>query len=118
MWSNVKRKLRRLYSGLTVVIKFNVIPLYLNVVLSLPEDGRSRPKHVAKYNLIVIIVSCLMYVVYWRCIMYSTDLMLLAGLCSINGVSMSGGETTPVLRVCRRVAYRTVANGSRSTHLM
>ena len=33
--------------------------LYLNVVFSLPEDGRSRPKHVAKYNLIVIIASCL-----------------------------------------------------------
>jgi len=26
--------------------------------------GQSRPKHVAKYHLIVIIVSCLMYVVY------------------------------------------------------
>ena len=24
-----------------------------------PEDGRARPKHVAKYNLIVIIASCL-----------------------------------------------------------
>ena len=24
-----------------------------------PEDGRLRPKHVAKYNLIVIIASCL-----------------------------------------------------------
>jgi len=33
--------------------------LYLNIVLSWPEDGRSRPKHVAKYNLIVIIASCL-----------------------------------------------------------
>ena len=33
--------------------------LYLNVVLSWPEDGRSRPKHVAKskYNLIVIAAS-------------------------------------------------------------
>ena len=28
-------------------------------VLSWPEDGRSRPKHVAKYYLIVIIASCL-----------------------------------------------------------
>jgi len=28
-------------------------------VLSWPEDGRSRPKHVVKYNLIVIIASCL-----------------------------------------------------------
>jgi len=36
----------------------------LIVVLSWPEDGRSRPKHVAKYNLTVIIASCLMYVVY------------------------------------------------------
>jgi len=32
--------------------------LYFNIVLSWPEDGRSRPKHVAKYNLIVIIASC------------------------------------------------------------
>jgi len=31
----------------------------LIVVLSWPEDGRSRPKHVAKYNLIVIIASWL-----------------------------------------------------------
>ena len=29
-----------------------------------PEDGLSRPKHVAKYHLIVIIASCLIYVVY------------------------------------------------------
>ena len=34
------------------------------VVLSWPEDGRSRPKHVVKYHLIVIIASCLIYVVY------------------------------------------------------
>jgi len=33
--------------------------LYLNIVLSWPEDGRLRPKHVAKYNLIVITASCL-----------------------------------------------------------
>jgi len=33
--------------------------LYLNIVLNWPEDGRSRPKYVAKYNLIVIIASCL-----------------------------------------------------------
>ena len=46
--------------------------LYLNWVLSWPEDGRSRPKHVAKYYLIVIIASCLMYIVYWRCIIYFT----------------------------------------------
>jgi len=36
----------------------------LIVVLSWPEDTRSRPKHVAKYYLIVIIASCFMYVVY------------------------------------------------------
>ena len=47
--------------------------LYLNTVLSWPEDGRSRPKHVAKYNLIVIIASCLMYVVYWRYKIYYTQ---------------------------------------------
>ena len=29
------------------------------VVLSWPDGGRSRPKHVAKYNLIVIIASFL-----------------------------------------------------------
>ena len=33
--------------------------LYLNIVLNWPEDGRLRPKHVAKYNLIVISASCL-----------------------------------------------------------
>jgi len=33
--------------------------LYLNIVLSWPEDGRLRPKHVAKYNLIAIIASYL-----------------------------------------------------------
>ena len=32
--------------------------LYLNIVLNWPEDGRLWPKHVAKYNLIVIIASC------------------------------------------------------------
>ena len=44
----------------------------LIVVLSWPEYGRSRPKHVAKYNLIVIITSCLLYAVYWRFIIYYT----------------------------------------------
>jgi hypothetical protein len=33
--------------------------LYLNIVLSWPEDGWLRPKHIARYNLIVIIASCL-----------------------------------------------------------
>ena len=33
--------------------------LYLDIVLNWPEDGRLRPKHVAKYNLILIIASCL-----------------------------------------------------------
>jgi hypothetical protein len=33
--------------------------LYLDIVLNWPEDGRLRPKHVAKYNLLVIIASCL-----------------------------------------------------------
>ena len=36
----------------------------LIVVLSGPEDGRLRPKHVAKYNLIVLLHLVLMYVVY------------------------------------------------------
>ena len=31
----------------------------LIVVLNWPEDGRSRPKHVVKCNLIVIIAACL-----------------------------------------------------------
>jgi len=33
--------------------------LYLNFVPRWPDDGGSLPKHVAKYNLAVIIVSCL-----------------------------------------------------------
>jgi len=33
--------------------------LYLNIVLSWPEDGRLRPKYVDKYNLIVIIAPSL-----------------------------------------------------------
>jgi len=45
-----------------------------------PKDSRSRPKHVAKYRLNVIIASCLMYVVYWRCIMYYTDLIIHNGM--------------------------------------
>jgi len=32
----------------------------LIVLVSWPEDGRSLPKYVAKYHLIVIIASCLM----------------------------------------------------------
>jgi len=44
------------------------------VFLGWPEDGRSRPKHVTKYHLIVIIASYFMYVVYWRCIVYYKDL--------------------------------------------
>ena len=31
----------------------------VNIVLNLPEDGRLRPKRLAKYNLIVIIAACL-----------------------------------------------------------
>ena len=38
--------------------------LTLIVVLSWSEGGRSRPKHVARYYQIVIIASCLMYVVF------------------------------------------------------
>ena len=54
------------------------------VVLSWPEDGRSRSKHVAKYYLIVIIASCLMYVVYWRCIIYYTNLIIHNGMASLK----------------------------------
>jgi len=56
----------------------------LIVVLSWPEDGRSRPKYVAKYYLIVIIASCLMYVVYWRCIIYYTNLIIHNGMASLS----------------------------------
>ena len=47
----------------------------LIVVLSWPEDGRSRPKHVAKYNLTVIIASCLdvSYVLTVHNILYKSD---------------------------------------------
>ena len=50
-----------------ILSKFNVkeigshcvlLLLYLNIVLIWLEDGRSRPKHVVKYNLILIIASC------------------------------------------------------------
>ena len=30
---------------------FVIILLYLNIVLNWPKDGRSRPKHVAKYRV-------------------------------------------------------------------
>ena len=46
--------------------------------------GRDRPKHVAKYHLIVIIASCLMYVVYWRCMIYYTDLIIHNGVVSLS----------------------------------
>jgi len=39
---------------------------YHNIVRSLSEDGRLRPKHVAKYNLIALLYLVLMIVVYWR----------------------------------------------------
>ena len=75
-----------LSKGFQILSRFNVnemgshwvlFLLYLNiVVLSWPEDGRSRPKHVAKHYLIVITASCLMYVVYWRYIIYYTNLII------------------------------------------
>ena len=78
----VKLNLQVLYSGLAMVhtivrplIKyFHILSssnvnemgshwvlflLYLNIVLNWPEDGPLRPKHVAKYSLIVITSSCL-----------------------------------------------------------
>jgi len=33
--------------------------LYLNIVLNWLDDGRLQPKHVPKYNQIVIIAPCL-----------------------------------------------------------
>jgi len=56
----------------------------LIVVLSWPEDGWSRLKHVAKYYLIVIIASSLMYVVYWRYIIYYTNLIIHNGMASMK----------------------------------
>jgi len=47
-----------LYTG-CAKIKKKIRRQRVNIVLNLPEDGRLRPKHVAKYNLIVIIASCL-----------------------------------------------------------
>jgi len=46
-------------SSFNVKEMWELFILYLNIVLSWPEDGRLRPKHVAKYNLLVIIASCL-----------------------------------------------------------
>jgi len=46
----------------------------LIAVLECPEYGRLRPKHIAKYNLILIIISWLIYFVYWRCILYYTEM--------------------------------------------
>jgi len=37
----------------------NFTVAYPNIALNWPEDGRLRPKHVAKYSLIVINASCL-----------------------------------------------------------
>ena len=57
--------------------------LYLNTVLNWPVDGRLLPKYIAKYNLIVIIASCLnvccvltvQNILYRRCVAhgYSTS---------------------------------------------
>ena len=53
----------------------------LNIVLSWPEDGRLRPKHVAKYNLTVIIASCLnaCYVLMVQNILTNTLHVILCG---------------------------------------
>ena len=51
------RTILRYSKNIVTVIK--IFLLYLNIVLSWPEDGRLRPKHVATYNLIVIIAYCL-----------------------------------------------------------
>jgi len=50
--------------------------LYLNIVLSWPEDGRLRPKHVTKYNLIVImcILFDVCYVLTVHNILYKFDI--------------------------------------------
>ena len=48
------------------------ILLYLNIVFNWRKNGHLRPKHVAKYNLIVIIASCL-DVLTVRIILYKFD---------------------------------------------
>ena len=68
------------------LIKLNLHALYSGLVLSWPEDGRSLPNHVAKYHLIVIIASCLMYVVYWRYIIYYADLIIHKGMASLRNI--------------------------------
>jgi len=58
----VKLNLHLLYFGprnASYTNSTSIFLLFITIVLSWPEDGRSRPKHVAKYNLIVIIASCL-----------------------------------------------------------
>ena len=73
-------------------ILFGVLRYTTLIVLSWPEDGRSRPKHVAKYHLIVIIASCLMYVVYWLCIIYYTDLIIHNGMASLKFTSVGSAH--------------------------
>ena len=51
------RTILRYSKNIFIIVK--IFLLYLNIVLNWPEDGRLRPKHVATYNLIVIIASCL-----------------------------------------------------------
>ena len=54
----------RLYLATCFGRTVQILLLYLNIVLSWPEDGRLRPKHVAKYSLIVLLHFVLMYVMY------------------------------------------------------
>jgi len=68
------------------MLKLKLLALYSGLVLSWPIDGRSRPQHVAKYHPIVIIASCLMYIVYWRCIIYYTDLIIHNGMVSLKNI--------------------------------
>jgi len=62
--------------------------LYRNIVLSWPADGRSRPKHVAKYNLIVIIASCfdVCCVLTVHNILYKSDYTQRNGLSQIQDI--------------------------------
>ena len=52
--------------------------LYFNIVLNWPEDGRLRPKHVAKYNPIVIIASCLDVCCVVTVVIYYTKKLIVA----------------------------------------
>ena len=77
--------------------------MYLNIVLSGPEVGRLRSKHVAKYNLIIIIASCLdvCCVLTVQNILYKFDMH--------NGIASLKKKTIRcVAKIVNRFIYRKV----------